>query len=139
MRRNSVMQHMGILWMVDLSDLATGPPEGIAPQVPALFEAAGPEQIDEIIAVMDYNGSTTEGTDTTEMLRQRFASGRSCYIARVEGQLASYGWVTFDEEKIGELGMSFRLLPGEAYIWDCATRKDFRGLRLYPALVTYIV
>jgi len=47
--------------------------------------------------------------------------------------------VTFDEEVIGELGLRIRLAPGEAYIWDCATLPGYRGLRLYPALLGYII
>jgi len=132
------MQHMGILWMLDIRELATGaigPPVRVAPQVPALFQRAGPQHVDELVRVME----PTDLADTISVFQQRFASGRQCYIARVEGRVVAYGWVTFDEEKIGELGLSIRLAPGEAYIWDCATQPAFRGQRLYPALVTYIV
>jgi hypothetical protein len=31
------------------------------------------------------------------------------------------------------------LLPGEAYIWDCATLPAFRGKLLYSSLLTYIL
>ena len=65
--------------------------------------------------------------------------GKQCYIGYVENVLATYGWVTFDKEMIGELGLNIRLLPGEAYIWNCATLEDYRGLRLYPSLLWYIV
>ena len=30
-------------------------------------------------------------------------------------------------------------MPGEAYIWDCATLFAFRQLHLYSALLTYIL
>jgi len=137
------MQHMGILWMMDLNDAATGLPDAVAPQVPALFEAAGLEQVGELAEVMRHEGPSTGEIDRTiemvEMLRQRFAAGKRCYVGRVEGGVVTYGWVTFDEEGIGELGLSIRMSLGEAYIWNCATLEGFRGLRLYPALVTYIV
>jgi len=133
------MQHMGILWMVDLSDLIAAVPAVGAPRAPVVFEAAGLEQVGELAEAMGYGSSTGEKERTAEVVRQRFATGRSCYVGRVEGRLATYGWVTFDEEKIGELGLSIRMEPGEAYIWNCGTLADFRGRRLYPALVTYIV
>ena len=66
-------------------------------------------------------------------------SGKYCYTGYVDGVLATYGWVTFDQELIGELRMHIRLLPGEAYIWDCATLPEYRGLRLYPSLLWYII
>jgi hypothetical protein len=70
---------------------------------------------------------------------KRFEAGRSCYTAWVEGQLAAYGWVSFDEEFIGELNLRLRLLPGEAYIWDCATLPAFRQKRLFSALLVYML
>jgi hypothetical protein len=69
----------------------------------------------------------------------RFETGRSCYTAWVEGQIAAYGWVSFTEEMIGELNLRLRLLPGEAYIWDCATLPAFRQKRLFSALLVYMV
>jgi hypothetical protein len=47
--------------------------------------------------------------------------------------------VSFEEEHIGELNLRIRLLPGEAYIWDCVTIPAFRRNRLYSALLGYII
>jgi GNAT superfamily N-acetyltransferase len=78
------------------------------------------------------------GLDDPAIMLQRFARGRHCYAAMVDGKLAAYGWVTFDEEAIGELGLRFRLKAGEAYIWDCATLPAYRRQHLYTALLSYI-
>jgi ribosomal protein S18 acetylase RimI-like enzyme len=72
-------------------------------------------------------------------VQRRFAAGKQCYVARVAGEIAAYGWVTFDEETIGELRLCLRMGPGEAYIWDCATLPVYRGQWLYPALLCYII
>ncbi len=121
-------QHLGILWMLKLDrSLPTGP----EPLVPATFMRVGPEIARELAQAM--------GLDEAAMVLQRFARGRHCYIARVEGKLVTYGWVTFDEEGIGEIGLRIRLKAGEAYIWDCATLPAYRGLRLYPALLVHIL
>src|SRR5712692_6545505 len=103
-------QHLGILWMLELfRPLPVGP----EPRIPATFLRAGPEIASELAQAMQLD-------DPVPVL-QRFSMGRHCYIARVEGKIATYGWITFDEEGIGELGLIIRLNKGEAYIWDCAT------------------
>ncbi len=121
-------QHMGLLWMLALNEAL---PVGPAPRVAATFQSAGPELATELAAAM--------GFASPEPVLQRLAQGRRCSIARVAGQLAAYGWQTFDEEGIGELGLHLRLLPGEVYIWDCATLASWRGQRLYPALLTHML
>jgi hypothetical protein len=57
----------------------------------------------------------------------------------VEGQVVAYGWVSLESEDIGELNLRIKLLPGEAYIWDCATLPAFRERLLYSALLNYIL
>ena len=119
-------QHIGTFWVLELDRPL---PPAIVPRIPATFMRIGPEE--ELVQAM--------GLDDPAIMLQRFATGRHCYAARVDGKLAAYGWVTFDEEAIGELGLRFRLKAGEAYIWDCATLPAYRGQLLYPALLSYIV
>src|SRR5713226_4013422 len=116
------------LWMLDLGQLL---PVGPVLQVPVAFMRAGPEVAQELGQAMDL--------DDQAAVLQRFDDGRHCYVGRIEGRLATYGWVTFDEEDIGELSLSIRLKAGEAYIWNCATLPSYRGQRLYPALLAHIV
>ncbi len=119
---------MGILWMLDLN----GPlPAAPLPRLPAAFVHIGPQSAGELAEAM--------GLDDPAPVLQRLATGRQCYAGRVEGRLATYGWVSFGEEGIGELGLSIHLPEGEAYIWDCVTLPAYRGQRLYPALLAYIV
>jgi ribosomal protein S18 acetylase RimI-like enzyme len=121
-------QHIGTLWMLRTDRPL---PAGPVPRVPATFTRTGPETVQELTRVMEL--------DRPAVILQRFAAGRHCYVARAAGQLATYGWVTFDEELIGELGLSIRLKAGEAYIWDCATLPAYRGQRLYPALLSHML
>jgi len=118
----------GTLWTLDLDQPL---PPGPVPRVPVVFMHAGPEIAQELAQAMDLDDST--------LVLQRFDNGRYCYVGRIEGMLVTYGWVTFDEEDIGELGLSIRLKAGEAYIWNCATLLAHRGQRLYPALLAHIV
>ena len=124
-------QHVGILWMLRLDEEALSARSALpAPGVTATLQRIGPEAVHQLAQAMEL-------TDTAEV-PARFARGCWCYAGRVEGEIASYGWVTFDEERIGELGLSIRLQADEAYIWDCATLPAYRGQGLYLALLAYI-
>lgn len=79
------------------------------------------------------------GTAVVEEFNQRLSSGRRCYTAWVGSQLAGYGWVSFGGEDVGELGLHLQLQPCEAYVWDCYTLPAFRGKRVYPALLAWIL
>src|SRR5215472_14181563 len=121
-------QPQSTLWMLDLD----GPLlVGSVPRVPVIFMRAGPEVAQELARAMDL--------DDPALVLQRFDNGRHCYIGRIDGTLVTYGWVTFDEEDIGELGLSIRLKAGEAYVWNCATLPAYRGQRLYAALLAHII
>ncbi|MEO7021808.1 MAG: GNAT family N-acetyltransferase [Ktedonobacteraceae bacterium] len=122
-------EHMGLLWLRRLDmPIFAGP---AVSRVETTFQRADPELAGELAAAMGFADS--------EPILHRLGLGRNCYIARVAGQLVAYGWLTFDQEDIGELGLSIRLLPGEAYIWDCATLPAFRGQRLYPTLLFHML
>jgi ribosomal protein S18 acetylase RimI-like enzyme len=121
--------HVGILWMVEFRKRALPVPP--APLVAATFQWSGPG---EALSLSQAMGREDPG----EVL-QRFTAGKRCCVSRVGGTIATYGWATFDEEHIGELGLSIRMQPGEAYIWDCFTLPAYRGLRLYPALLAHML
>jgi GNAT superfamily N-acetyltransferase len=118
----------GVFWVFHL-DWPT--PSGLAPRLPATFVRLGPEAADTLASAMGLE-------DSSEVLR-RFEAGRLCYAAQVEGALAAYGWVSFIEEQIGEIHLRVRLVPGEAYIWDCATLPAYRKQRLYTALLAHVL
>jgi hypothetical protein len=79
------------------------------------------------------------GFDDADPVLRRFEKGSRCYLARVDDKIVAYGWISFDEEEIGELGLRIRLNQAEAYIWDCGTLPAYRGKRLYPALLGYML
>jgi len=117
----------GIVWVFDMDWPA---PPGLAPLLPATFARLGPESAGPLAEAM--------GQPPEEVLR-RFEAGKRCYAAQAAGALAAYGWVSFVEERVGELRLRLRLLPGEAYIWDCATLPAYRRQRLYTALLAHIL
>ena len=121
-------QHLGIFWVLNLDESSLA---SVAPRIATAFQRVGPEAASTLTRAMELDNST--------VVLQRFANRKRCYAGKVEGKLATYGWVTFDEEGIGELGLNIRLQAGEAYIWDCATLPAYRGQRLYPALLAYML
>jgi hypothetical protein len=95
-------------------------------------------------------GSTellSTGLDASVLMEfdRRLLSGRRCYTAWVgdsdgkERRLAGYGWVSFDAEDVGELGLRLQLQPCEAYIWDCYTLPDFRNMHIYSTMLAWIL
>jgi GNAT superfamily N-acetyltransferase len=117
----------GTIWTLNLDE----PVPVVLPLIPAAFRRAGTDLLPALLAVMD--GVSSAG------LLKRFENGRRCYVAQVEDQIAAYGWVSLDDEYIGELNLRIKLLPGEVYIWDCATIAVFRRRHLYSALLGHIL
>lgn len=118
---------VGTIWMLNLDEQVPV----IQSLIPAAFRRIDADALSALRVAMDRDASL-------EWLK-RLESGRRCYGGWVEDRLACYGWVSFDEEHIGELNLRIKLLPGEVYIWDCATIPRLRQKRLYSALLSYIV
>lgn len=121
---------VGTFWLLDLEQQTPGDVPVSVSGAAVVFRRVGPEAAAALAAAM-------ESGDTAPVL-ERFAGGRRCYVALVDGLLASYGWVSLREEWISELGMQLHLAPGDAYVWDCASLPEYRGQGLYPGLLGYI-
>jgi ribosomal protein S18 acetylase RimI-like enzyme len=117
----------GTLWVRECGG------KGVAPVVPAREAVLREAQSGDAEAL-----ARAMGLATATEAQQRFGAGRRCFIALVDGSIATYGWVSHGVESIGELERSFRMSPEEAYIWDCATLPPYRGQHLYGALLDYI-
>ena len=117
----------GTIWMLNLDEATPI----VVPRVHAEFRHITMDLVPALCTIRGY--------DTSPEFRQRFETGRHCYGAWVEGQPAAFGWVSYEDEAIGELNLRIKLLPGEVYIWDCATAPQFRGNGLYGALLAYLL
>ncbi|HJS19375.1 MAG TPA: GNAT family N-acetyltransferase [Anaerolineales bacterium] len=117
----------GTIWMLDLHE----PARQIVPLVAADFRRVSPDLLPALVSMMQPGNAL--------QILKRFENERRCYAAWVGDTLISYGWVSFREESIGELNLRLKLLPGEAYIWDCETLPAWRQRHLYSALLTYIL
>ena len=126
--RHSWAYERGTLWARACDGEDTIP---VIPKIEATLTEAHPETADALAVAM--------GLPDSAVVRQRFRDGRRCFAAWVDGAIAAYGWASRDVESIGELERTFHMLPNEAYIWDCATLPQYRGQRLYSALLSYMV
>ena len=103
----------------------------IQPLIPTAFRRVSPDLVPAL------RGSMLDAA--SEEILKRLNAGKYCYSAWVDGQLVAYGWVSFVDEHIGELNLRIKLLPGEVYIWDCATSPAFRGKHLYSSLLSHMI
>lgn len=123
---NDPRQH-GTIWVLNLDK-----------EIPAVLPRI---QVDfrRLTSDLAADLAASTGSLTQAEITRRLESGRQCYAAWADDQIAAYGWVSLEEEDIGELNLRIRLVPGEAYIWDCATLPAFRGKLLYSALLVYML
>jgi ribosomal protein S18 acetylase RimI-like enzyme len=127
-----------------MSAAATGPrPVGVIwhlaqPSRPAAPSATLPARFGRVEPEAEAELAEVIGRGALALVRQRFEAGRRCYAAWTRDQLAAYGWVSFGEEHVGELGLHLRLLPDEAYIWDCLTLPAYQRRGLYAGLLSHM-
>ena len=132
----------GTIWVLNLDQLT--------PVVKPLIDTS----LCRVSTESAHRLATAMGSDSLTDILKRFEAGKRCYAVQVDDHSArnigenqrrarskfvAYGWVSFNEEFIGELNLRLRLLSGEAYIWDCATLPEFRQKHLYSALLAYMV
>lgn len=122
-----VVEH-GTLWVLETQ---SGLPPICPARVEVVFKEVGADDIDDLSVAMNLPSST--------VILQRLKNKRRCFILRVAGQIATYGWVTRGPECVGELERTFNLPDNQAYIWDCGTVPAQRGQRCYSALLSRIV
>ncbi len=157
------LRHHGTLWMLNLTGASLMQADA---QASVTWECAGPEKALQLSQAMglatptevlqrfasfqypqagrrahsDLAAPARDNVHTiSEHVKWKHARGCKCYIGNIEQEIATYGWVSFDDEHIGELDLTIRVPANEAYIWDCATLPAYRGLRLYPALLAFIL
>jgi ribosomal protein S18 acetylase RimI-like enzyme len=119
-------QPIGVIWRL----AAPAQPRALAPTVPTRFGWVRPEEAAAL--------AQAAGGAAASQVAPRLAAGRRCCAAWVSGQPAAWGWVSYETEHVGELGLQLHLRAGEAYIWDCATVPEYRRRGLYAALLAHM-
>lgn len=78
------------------------------------------------------------GLSPSEIQARVDASHRP-YLARLDETPVAYGWMATRSASIGALGISFRVPPGNRYLWDFVTLPGWRGKGIYPRLLQAIL
>lgn len=124
-RRYADPERDGTVFTYDLGD------DPAAPALPGVaIGVATPDDAPALQEAMQASGAYPD-----DVVEVRLRDRRRPYVVKTAGLIASYGWVAFEAEPVGDLGFSFELDQDEAYIYDCATRPDYRGRGYYPALL----
>ncbi|HYF80998.1 MAG TPA: GNAT family N-acetyltransferase [Symbiobacteriaceae bacterium] len=89
------------------------------------------------IAEMSPEQARTAGFWSEEWQR-RWAKGDVCYGAWLQGVCIHHSWVTTEDAYVGEAHGHLRVPQGEAYVYDCFTSGQSRGLGVFPAVLAYI-
>lgn len=118
----------GTLWALETGN---GLPPPCPARVETEFSEIANDDLEELAAAMNL--------PTPEPIQQRLQGQRRCFCLKIEGQIVTYGWVTRGVECVGELERTFHLHDNEAYIWDCRTDPNWRGKRLYSALLSHLI
>lgn len=118
----------GVIWALELGDGEA--PAPAAPRVPARFAEVGAAAAGPLAQAM--------GRRDTSEIQRRLDKGRRCFVAWVEEAVASYCWISHGVQSVSEMERVIRMLPDEAYVWDCATVPAQRRQGLYTALLGFI-
>ncbi len=126
-QRQSVVEH-GTLWVFETVE---NKPDLCDTRVHATFEEIRSTETDALAEAM--------GISVADLKRERFIGNRRCFVLKVGGQIATYGWVSHGAEAVGELERTFQLRETDAYIWDCVTLPDYRGMRCYSVFLSHVM
>ncbi len=70
--------------------------------------------------------------DISEM-EDRFSDGNTCFLVmNSNGQVLNYSWVCYQVRDIECVEKIIKLKDWEAFIFNCYTFKEYRGLSIYP-------
>ena len=119
----------GALWAADVDGSDLPPP--VEARMAARFEECGPDEAPALAQAM--------GRDDAQEIERQLRGNRRCFAAWVGDEIASYCWLSLEEERVGEMERIIHLADGEGYIWNCATLPRFRRQRLYTALLNFMI
>jgi GNAT superfamily N-acetyltransferase len=75
--------------------------------------------------------------DRHEVMR-RLHTGHACFVAIADGRVVQYAWLGFGVWQLGDIGIEVALSETEAYLYDVYALPEFRGNRVFLALISAI-
>jgi GNAT superfamily N-acetyltransferase len=96
----------------------------------------------EFISDMSFlktEDSTTRGHINFDIFKYRFNCGDICCVAKFEGKIVSYCWISLNGGYIEEIDRNINLKNNEIYLYDAFTESEFRGKSIFPCILTAIL
>jgi GNAT superfamily N-acetyltransferase len=84
------------------------------------------EQIDQLAKV---------GYSKSEEIARRMQNGQICIVAKRAGEIVHYSWLTSKDEYAEEIEMTIPVETSEAYLYNCRTLSQVRGMGIFPAII----
>lgn len=79
------------------------------------------------------------GLISLDTVLKRLSESEEGYLAVRQNQVVSYCWFSTQAVYVKEIGKYFQVRAKEIYLYDAATRIDWRGKGLYPLVLTGIL
>ena len=73
----------------------------------------------------------------SRQMHERLALGHICILAKKEGRIISHAWIGLNKIRLRFRGKSFTLPPDTAYFYDVLTERNYRGGKIFKAIVSY--
>lgn len=120
-------------YLVYQRDLGVGPIPLLHPRIQITFSTHWPA----VEAALRANPSAYEmDTQDFDSLQRCAQEGDECFSAWAGNRLAFFGWIQFKYRRPVPM-TQIPLGSGRAYIYRCFTAPEFRGLRIYPAALSF--
>jgi Acetyltransferase (GNAT) family len=114
-----------MVWRASRNDFGPAWPEGCA-----LGRVAGTDSaVDHDLAVEAMRAAG----ESMDVVAPRFAHGDEFFGWLIDGRVVSFGWVTYQDRKLGPIQLAEA--TGRAFLYNFHTLEEYRGRRLYPALL----
>lgn len=126
-RWQSVVEH-GTLWVFETNK-----------NEPRLCDTRMQATFEEILSAETQALAEAMSMSVADLEQERFTGNRRCFVLKVSDRIATYGWVSHGAEAVGELERTFQLRETDAYIWDCVTLPDYRGMRCYSTFLSHVM
>ncbi len=89
----------------------------------------------------EFNAATLASLMNQEEqnIKQRFQEGHEAWLVKLEDKPISFGWLSREQARIGELSKEINIPKANAYLWNFRTLEAYRGRGYYVQLLRTII
>ncbi len=100
-----------------------------------------PGSMSNLLIQQEFDAATLASLMKLEeqTIEMRFKEGNEAWVVRLEDKPVSFGWLTRERARIGELSKEIEIPKGNAYLWNFRTLEPYRGRGYYVQLLNKIL